>query len=458
MEKGAAFGYSGGCEANLYSERTPMRLDTLKGVFRATFDRKIVEQAARDAGAFTRIRDITPYDLLLSLVTACCIGPRRSIAAARRAYERLSGSPISPGAFDARLDTPGCVRWTWQLLTDQMARANRATRRRWPAPLQALAAVLVQDGTCMKVRATAPFDSTQPAKRAVKMLGTLSLDHGALLDVRFAAAVHHDHPLLRGQLVAGALYLRDLGFYDHREFVAIDEENAFFVSRLKYNAKPTVQRVFCGLPAQGLQGEELHDGLPYEPVVDLDAHFRVEGEPNGHVFRVVKVDVPAKDRRGRPTGESLECWYVTNLPRDRFSAEMISLLYRLRWAVERQWRSGKDLARLDHLNTGRPTVLWVFIAVSLLLQTLADQISTELRASRMRSTVSSEIVFATVIEWWNEIARWLRRSDGFEQIRWIAFRNVLVYDSRHRHPKRPRRMEQVLDEIERHAQKRKVAA
>jgi hypothetical protein len=99
-----------------------MRLDSLKGIFRATFERQTVEQTANDTGAFTRIRDIAPFDLLLSLLTACCIGPRRSIAGARSAYERLSGAPISPSAFDERLDTPGCVRWTWQMLTEQMAR------------------------------------------------------------------------------------------------------------------------------------------------------------------------------------------------------------------------------------------------------------------------------------------------------------------------------------------------
>jgi hypothetical protein len=125
---------------------------------------------------------------------------------------------------------------------------------------------------------------------------------------------------------------------------------------------------------------------------------------------------------------------------------------------QRHWRSCKDLARLDHLNTGRPTILWVFIAVSLLLQTLADQITAELRANRVRSAVSGEIVLATVIEWWNDIAGWLRRSDGFEQIRWIAFRNVLIYDSRHRYSTRPRRIEQVLDEITRRAQERTMAA
>ena len=435
-----------------------MRLDSLKGVFRATFDRQTLEQTAKDTGAFTRIRDIKPSDFLLSLLTGCCIGPQRSIAGARRAYEHLSGASIRPSAFDERLDTPGCVRWTWQLWTEQMARANRATRRQWPTPMRELASVLLQDGTRMNVRVTAPFGSTHPERSAVKMLGTLSLDHGTLLDARFAAAVHHDHPLLRGRLVPGALYLRDLGFYDHREFAAIDDAKSFLVSRLKFNAKPTIHQVFRGLPEQGLEGEELHGGLPYKPVVDVDARFRVESDLQGRILRVVKVDVPARDSRGRPTGEILECWYVTNLPRDKFSAEMIYLLYCLRWAIERYWRSCKPLARLDHLNTGRATVLWVFMAVSLLLQTLADQISAELRVMRMRSGISSEIVLATVLEWWNEIVSWLRRSDGFEQIRWISFRNVLVYDSRHRYRTRPRRTEQLLHEIERRAQERRVAA
>jgi hypothetical protein len=125
---------------------------------------------------------------------------------------------------------------------------------------------------------------------------------------------------------------------------------------------------------------------------------------------------------------------------------------------QRYWRSCKHLARLDHLNTGRPTVLWVFMAASLLLQTLADQISAELRAMRMRSGISSEIVLATVLEWWNELVIWLRRRDGFEQMGWTSFRNVLVYDSRHRYRTRPRRTEQILHEIERRAQARRVAA
>ena len=155
-------------------------------------------------------------------------------------------------------------------------------------------------------------------------------------------------------------------------------------------------------PSKAWQGEELQGGLPYKPVVDVDARFRVESDLQGRVLRGVKVDVPARDHRGRPTGEILGGWYVTNLPRDKFSAE--------------------------------------------------------LRVMRMRCGISSEIVLATVLEWWNEIVIWLRRSDGFEQIRWISFRNVLVYDSRHRYRTRPRRTEQLLHEIERRAQERRAAA
>src|SRR5690606_2949907 len=121
-----------------------------------------------------------------------------------------------------------------------------------------------------------------------------------------------------------------------------------------------------------LSGEVLHGELAYGPVVDVDARFNVTGVREGAVFRVVKVDVPRVDRHDKPLGGTVECWYVTNLNRADWPPETIAALYRLRWALERLWRSSKDLARLDHLNTGRLTVLYVFIAASLLLQLLAD--------------------------------------------------------------------------------------
>jgi putative transposase len=38
----------------------------------------------------------------------------------------------------------------------------------------------------------------------------------------------------------GRLFLFDLGFYSYRRFALIDENNGYFVSRLKKNANPRI--------------------------------------------------------------------------------------------------------------------------------------------------------------------------------------------------------------------------
>jgi putative transposase len=425
-------------------------VDTLKGQFRATFDPAQLEQSARDFNVFERVKIIQPADLVLAFVTACCVGPNRSMAGARRAWEALTEQTIARSSFDERIDSTECVRWMWSLLAAMLASANRPLRRQWPGPMRALADILIDDSTRVNVRAAlAVSRSTTPGQSALKLMGKLSLGDGQLVDVRTAAAIHHDRPLLREQdIVAGALYLRDLGFYDHRLFVAIDRHGSFFISRLKYNAKPKIEQVVLGIEGGEVVGEVLHGDLLYGPVVDVDARFNVEGEAKGHVFRVVKVEILRTNRHDKPLGGMMAFWFVTNLDRTEWPPETIALLYRLRWAVERLWRSSKHLARLDHLDTGRLTVLYVFIAASLLLQLLSDRLTAMLEERRGIGNVSRDLVLSVLIAWWSKLSELMRTADGYEHARWIRFRNMLVYDGRHPNLSQPRRITTVLQEIE----------
>ena len=188
-------------------------------------------------------------------------------------------------------------------------------------------------------------------------------------DVRAGAAVHHDHRLLRlGKLTPGALYLLDLGFYDHDQFVAYDKADAFFVSRLKANVVPIIDGEVHGIVgARHAQGKRLDDTLRYHPVVDVDVRLSASSTETGdHPFRVVKLDVQRRDRHGHLLQERVPCWYVTNLPREAWTVAMISALYLLRWAIERIWREAKSIGRMDQLQSKRPVVIFIFLVSSLL--------------------------------------------------------------------------------------------
>ena len=109
-----------------------MQVDPLKGLFRATFDEKKINELARETSAFRRFRDILPLPFVLSVLAAISTGPSRSIAAAHRAFERLTGVTVERSSFDARLANPTMAAFFWKLFAEQLLLANRHARRGRP--------------------------------------------------------------------------------------------------------------------------------------------------------------------------------------------------------------------------------------------------------------------------------------------------------------------------------------
>lgn len=372
-----------------------MHVNTLKGLFHATFDTKVIDALARETGAFERFRTLTPKPFVLSLLTSLCVGPRRSISSAHRVFERITGTTIARSSFDEKVASPEVAGFLWQLFAKQLLTHNRQGRRTWPPALQSFYDILIEDGMQMRVRNALHqrLCATTPGQAALKLLPRLSLAKGQLENLRFAAAVHHDHRLLRGTLTKGALYLRDLGFYEHDEFARIHDAGAFFVSLLKENARPVIAKAFEGIRSSFSPFEQPLDGrFSYGPTVDVDAFFRLS-ERSERVFRVVQIEVPSEDRHGRPTATLRRVWFVTNLDRATWTPAAIGALYRLHYTcIERLFRSCKSLGRLAHLDSGRMPVLMTFIVSSWILQTLAARLTQQLVHRYQLGNVSGDRV------------------------------------------------------------------
>lgn len=426
-----------------------MRIDTLKGLFKTTFSREFVDELARSTGAFVRFREIYPLPFVLSLLATVCTGPMRSIAGAHLAYHRLTGSSVSRSAFDAKVGSPEVASFLWQLFAQKLLASNRRARRSLPAPLRAFYDILIEDGTRMPVRKSLSdrLQSTTPGQAALKLLVRMSLAQGQVEDVRFAAAIHHDHKLLRGEVIAGALYLRDLGFYEHAEFARIADANAFFVSLLKSNAMPVVAKVYQGIRAfRAAEGVTLDGSLTYSRSVDVDAIFRL-ADGTQKTFRVVSLEVPVTNQHDKPTGERRRLWLVTNLDRKEWSVEAIAALYRLRYTcIERLFRSCKHIGKLDNLDTGRMAVVMVFVASSWLLQTLADRVVNALVKHLGFGQVSGDRVLLVLVDAWNDVMKWL--YGGATQAKWELLAQRLRYFGRHPNPSQPKRIRQVVDTLE----------
>ena len=429
-----------------------MDSSTLQSAFASILDRDTINSRARTLGAVVRIRKVEPYDLVLALLRTSGTGAARTIAAVRRAWELLTGTTVSESAFEERFNG-GLVRLLWELFETVTRPVPRALRRQWPRPMRALRDVLITDGTRIALGQSLAevFRGTGPGQAGIKMLARLSLAQGQFDDVRAGAAVHHDRRLLRlGEVVASALYLMDLGFYDHGLFAQLDDAGSYFVSRLKEGVVATIAAVSRGVvDARRAIGRRIDDALRTRTTVDVDARFRRHEEESGErVFRVVKVTVPRHDRHDHWVGGHHAFWFVTNLPRDTWTAEMIAALYRLRWWVERAFRQLKTLARLDQIRSERPPVIFAFIAASMIVWAIGATIVRELERKGGIGGVSHDRVHACLVEALADVTMILacRPEALVSELR--GFAAVLKREGRHPNPGSPRRITTVFETIE----------
>lgn len=430
-----------------------MDCSTALSIFESITDRDTVNERGRALGASQRSRTIQSYDLDLALLRTTGTGAERTIATVRRGWEMLTGKTIAPSAFDERFN-PGLVRLLWELFEEVTRPVPRGLRRRWPKAMQSLRDIVLCDGTRMALDAALAtvFRGTGEGQAGLKLMAVLSLGQGRLTDVRAGAAVHHDRKLLRlGELIAGALYLMDLGFYDHSLFAQLDDADARFVSRLKEGVVPLIASVEAGVvDARHAVGKRLDGSLRYHRTVDVDARLRTpDGPEKDRVFRVVKVEVPRCDRHDQWQGDHHQFWFVTNLPRDVWTAQMIAVLYRLRWAIERAFRQIKTLARLDQIRSERPPVIFAFVVASLLVWALGAAMVREMERDQGVGRVSHDRVMACLVEGIADLTMTLsRRPDEWRR---LLYERIAIFEreGRHPNPSQPRRITTVFETVER---------
>lgn len=363
---------------------------TLRSLFARLFDRERVLARARKLGAIERVRALHPFDVVLALVACASGDEHRSVATARRMYHRLTGFMPEESSFYERL-RPGLDEVTWEMFLDILSRANRVQRRQIARAL----GVHVRDvraidasRVTLPARAASDFPSTDAHLGGFKVTATLSVLHDLLLVAHVTDARQHDRKAFSlPDDLRGVLWLADRGYADHKLFAQIADGGGFFVIRLKSSSEPTVTTIRSGLAACHLH-EPLARALVFG-VVDLDADFNVARTQR--TFRVVGIPV-AKNKQGNPDW----IWLATNLPVS-VPAETVGAMYRLRWCVENLFRSLKSVGRLDELSSGKPAIVRIFIAATLVGLVLSQAICAAMRAERPRCEPSLHRVFALLL-------------------------------------------------------------
>jgi len=178
--------------------------------------------------------------LVWALVFGFAAGESRTLAGFRRSYNSTADETISPGGFYHRL-TPTLAEYLRDLV--EAALDEVAVPDAVDADIDRFRDVIIADGTVLRLH---EFLSDEFQARHEEQAGAkLHLLHNATdqtierIDVTDEKA--HDSTLFKtGSWLCGRLVLFDKAYFKYRRFALIDENDGYFVSRLKQNANPVI--------------------------------------------------------------------------------------------------------------------------------------------------------------------------------------------------------------------------
>ena len=195
---------------------------------------------------------------------------------------------------------------------------------------------------------------------AVKLQLTFEFLRGVIAGIAWQAGRAPDQ-MYAGDLQAilpGSLHLTDLGYFVLARFRAIDEQNAYFLSR--FDTKTALFDAATGEPLDLLAWLRAHPESQFEQPVSVGSQERLPG-------RMVVVRMPQEvadqrrrkahetaRRKGRtPSERHLELlnWslFITNVPAAMLSLQQVVLLYSVRWQIELLFKLFKSECRLDRV-------------------------------------------------------------------------------------------------------------
>ena len=332
------------------------------------FPSEFLKEHAEELGVVERDRKLQIPAFVWTFVFGFAAGESRTLAGFRRCYNSTADETISPSGFYQRL-TPTLAEYLRDLVErglDEVAVPDATA-----ADIDRFRDVMIADGTVLRLH---EFLSDQFEARHEEQAGAkLHLLHNATKQtierIDTADEKAHDSTLFKtGPWLENRLMLFDLAYFKYRRFALIDENDGYFVSRLKKNANPMITselREWRGraIPLEGKQLRSVLNDLDRKYIdVEVEVEFK-RGPYNGTQsldtkrFRVVGVrDEDADDYH----------LYMTNLVRKEFFPADLAQIYRCRWEVELLFRELKTQYNLDEFDTSDEHVVKILLYAALL--------------------------------------------------------------------------------------------
>jgi len=327
-----------------------------------------LEDHAEAVGVVEREGKLQIPPLVWSFAFGFATGESRTLAAFRRSYNATADQTLSPGGYYQRL-TPNLATYLRDLVEarlDEVAVPHTVTDE-----FERFRDVMISDGTIVRLNEllSDEFQARKEDQAGARLhlvhnVTDQTIDQFSITDEKAHDSTEFD----TGSWLEGRLALLDLAYFKYRRFALIDENDGYFVSRLKKSANPVITeelREWRG-DAIPLEGEKVFDVVDDLHRKYIDVEVEVEFDRREYAgtqsrdtktFRVVGVrNEDADDYH----------LYITNLCREEFLPEDIATMYQSRWAVELLFRELKTRYRLDEFDTTKPHIVEILVYAALL--------------------------------------------------------------------------------------------
>jgi len=335
----------------------------------------IVMEKARSSGYVKRLRKLNPAYLLYILVFGISSHSKPSFEEVYRRYIDFDGNldlkdRMKIQSFYKRFDE-GIVKFLHEMLDYYIDTTCLDCSARLKGSLLNLKDILIQDSSIIRVSAKLknewPAQRSNVAAAGLKIHAVYSAISHSLKSIVISGERVHDSKMLKiGPDVKDTLFLSDLGYYSNSIFAKIKHYGGFFVSRLKKNATPKINKILYAPPQvkkQFQKGLPLNDFLekcPKTGKIDILCTFKTRFNPDGGKIKTIYMNF----RVVCFWNEKASIWhtYVTNLPKKAYSTDEIYQLYRFRWVIEllfKELKSDYDLGKM-HLTEQNLTYAHIY--------------------------------------------------------------------------------------------------